>query len=86
MKRLELLCKTSRRTSDSPGGENPLEFLQAKEFVHEAIAGGQRLKLESQKQIQKKRHAYQDLIRGLIEEGIREGAFRKTDPLLAARC
>ncbi|NTV00880.1 MAG: helix-turn-helix transcriptional regulator, partial [Methanoregulaceae archaeon] len=37
----------------------------------------QRLKPESQKQIQKKRHVYQDLIRGLIEEGVREGAFRE---------
>jgi hypothetical protein len=45
----------------------------------------QRLKLESQKQIQEKRHAYQDLIRALIDEGIREGAFRKVDSLLAAR-
>ena len=45
----------------------------------------QRLKLESQKQIQKKRHTYQDLIRGLIEEGIREGAFRQVDPLMVAR-
>lgn len=44
-----------------------------------------RLKPESQKQIQKKRHAYQDLVRGLIEEGVREGAYREVDPLLAAR-
>ena len=44
-----------------------------------------RLKPESQKQIQKKRHVYQDLIRGLIEEGVREGAYREVDPLLAAR-
>ena len=45
----------------------------------------QRLKVESQKQIQKKRHAYQDLIRALIDEGIREGVFRKVNSLLAAR-
>jgi AcrR family transcriptional regulator len=45
----------------------------------------QRLKLESQKRIQNGRYVYQDLLRGLIEEGIREGTFRKVDPLLAAR-
>ena len=45
----------------------------------------QRLKVESQKQIQKKRHAYQDLIRALIDEGIREGVFRNVNSLLAAR-
>jgi hypothetical protein len=32
-----------------------------------------------------KRHTYQDLLRGLIEEGVREGAFRKVDSLLAVR-
>ncbi len=45
----------------------------------------QRLKPESQEQIQRKRHVYQDLVHGLIEEGVREGVFRKVDPLLAAR-
>jgi AcrR family transcriptional regulator len=45
----------------------------------------QRLKAGSQKQIQEKRHAYQDLIRALIDEGIREGVFRKVNSLLAAR-
>ena len=45
----------------------------------------QRLRLISQKRIQEGRYAYQDLLRDLIEEGIREGTFRKVDPLLAAR-
>jgi TetR/AcrR family transcriptional regulator, cholesterol catabolism regulator len=45
----------------------------------------QRLKPESQVKIQEKRHAYQDLIRTLIDEGISEGSFRKVDSLLAAR-
>ena len=48
-------------------------------------AESQRLKPESQKQIQDKRHAYQDMIRALIDEGIREGVFRKVNSLLAAR-
>ena len=63
-----------------------LEFLQAnKNLFMKLSLEAQRLKLESQKQIQEKRHAYQDLIRVLIDEGIREGAFRKVDSLLAAR-
>ena len=63
-----------------------LEFLQANRSLFMKLSlEAQRLKPESQKQIQKKRHAYQDLIRGLIEEGTREGAFRKVDSLLAAR-
>lgn len=45
----------------------------------------QRLKAESQERIQEKRHVYQDLVRGIIEEGIRNGEFRKINPLLAAR-
>lgn len=63
-----------------------LEFLQANKSLFMKLSlEAQRLKLESQKQIQKGRHTYQDLIRGLIEEGIRESAFRQVDPLLAAR-
>jgi AcrR family transcriptional regulator len=45
----------------------------------------QRLRLESQKRIQNGRYRYQDLLKGLIEEGIREGTFRKVDSLLTAR-
>lgn len=63
-----------------------LEFLQANKSLFMKLSlEAQRLKLESQEKIQKRRHAYQDLLRGLIQEGIREGAFRKVDPLLAAR-
>jgi TetR/AcrR family transcriptional regulator, cholesterol catabolism regulator len=63
-----------------------LESLQAnRSLFMKLLQDAQRLKPESQEQLQKKRHAYQDLIRGLIEEGVREGAFRRVDPLLAAR-
>lgn len=44
-----------------------------------------RLPPESQQKIQAKRHAYQDLIRHLIEDGIRLGEFRPVNPLFAAR-
>jgi len=63
-----------------------LEFLRAnKNLFMKLSLEAQRLKPESQKQIQEKRHIYQDLIRALIDEGIREGTFRKVDSLLAAR-
>jgi len=63
-----------------------LEFLQANksQFMNLSLEA-QRLKVESQKKIQDRRHAFQDLVRALIEEGGREGAFRKVDSLLAAR-
>ena len=62
------------------------EYLQAnKHLLMRLSVEALRLKLESQKQIQKKRHAYQDLMRNLIAEGVREGVFRRVDPLVAAR-
>ena len=66
--------------------ETYIENLQAnKSLFMKLTAESQRLKMESQKQIQEKRHAYQDLIRALIDEGMREGVFRKVNSLLAAR-
>jgi TetR/AcrR family transcriptional regulator, cholesterol catabolism regulator len=66
--------------------ELDLDFLQAnKNFYLRLNAEVSRLKLESQKRIQEQRYAFQDLVRGVIEEGIRAGNFRKVDPLLAAR-
>jgi len=66
--------------------EKYIENLQAnKNLFMKLSLESQRLRLESQKQIQEKRHAYQDLIRTLIDEGIREGVFRKVNSLLAAR-
>lgn len=66
--------------------ERYIENLQAnKNLFLRLIAESQRLKPESQREIQEKRHAYQDMIRALIDEGIREGVFRKVNSLLAAR-
>jgi AcrR family transcriptional regulator len=63
-----------------------MELLQSnKSLFMKMSMEAQRLKPESQKRIQEKRYSYQDLIRALIEEGIREGAFRKVNSLLAAR-
>jgi AcrR family transcriptional regulator len=63
-----------------------LEFLvESKEFYLKLSFEVQRLAMDSQKRIQVGRHAYQDLIRRLIDEGIQEGSFRPVDSLLVAR-
>lgn len=43
------------------------------------------LNAESQKRLQEKRYAYQDIVRSIIEEGIAKGFFRKVSSLNAAR-
>lgn len=45
----------------------------------------QRLTAESQEKIHRHRHDYQDMLRVLIEEGIRSGEFKPINPLFAAR-
>ena len=63
-----------------------LEFLvSSKEFYLKLSFEVQRLPIESQQRIQIRRHAYQDLIRKLIDEGIQEGTFRPVDSLLVTR-
>ncbi len=66
--------------------KNHAEYIMAsKEFFLKLSFEVQRLSLESQKRIQVARHAYQDTIRQIVDEGICEGAFRNVDSLLAAR-
>ena len=66
--------------------KNHAEYVMAsKEFFIKLSFEVQRLSLESQRRIQVARHEYQDTIRRIIDEGIREGAFRNVDSLLAAR-
>ena len=66
--------------------KNHVKILSAgKDFYLKISFEVQRLSLETQRRIQVRRHAYQDLIRQLIDEGIREGSFRKVDSLLVAR-
>jgi len=63
-----------------------LDYLLArKDFYLKLSFEVQRLAIESQKRVQAKRHAYQDLIRQLIEEGIQEGAFRPVNSLMVTR-
>ncbi len=66
--------------------QNHVEALAAsKEYYLKLSFEVQRLDLDSQKRIQARRHAYQDLVRQLIDEGINEGSFRKVDSLFVAR-
>jgi AcrR family transcriptional regulator len=66
--------------------ESHLVYLVDKKlFYLKLTVEAQRLALESQQQIQAARHTYQDMLRGLIEEGIQTGEFRKTNSLFAAR-
>ena len=60
-------------------------LLENKDFYLRLSIEVQRLGAESQRRIQIKRHGYQDLLRGLIEQGIQEGTFRRVDTLLATR-
>jgi hypothetical protein len=49
------------------------------------MIAAQTLPLGSQEQISAKRHAYRNMLRTLIEEGIRVRELRPFDPLQAAR-
>lgn len=63
-----------------------LDYLVAnKEFFIRLNQEVQRLAIDSLGQVQVQRHAYQDLLCGLVEQAIREGSFRPVNPLLAAR-
>ena len=63
-----------------------LEYLlENKEFYDHMMYEVQRLGPESQRRIQIRRHAYQDLLCSLVEEATQEGSFRDVNPLLAAR-
>lgn len=45
----------------------------------------QRLSFENQQRIQAHRHAYQDMLCGLVSQGIQDGEFRSVNPLIAVR-
>jgi len=63
-----------------------MEYLATNEdFFMKLSYQVQRLAQESLERLQRKRHALQDLLRGIIDEGIQEGCFRRVDSLLATR-
>ena len=60
-------------------------LLEQKAFYLRVMFEAQRLKVESQERIQKERYAFQDMIKGLIEQGVQEGSFREVDSTMAMK-
>ncbi len=60
-------------------------LLENRRFYRKFLGELSRLGNESRRRIRLKRHAYQDLLCSIVEQGIREGAFRPVNPLLATR-
>jgi len=61
------------------------QLVDNRNFYLKLSAEAQRLSADGQQKIQVQRHAYQDMLRVLIEEGIERGEFRPVNPLFAAR-
>jgi len=66
-------------------GKQMERLLENKDFFIKLSFELQRLNAVSQMRVQKMRHTYQDLLRGVIEMGIQDGVFRPVDTLLATR-
>jgi TetR/AcrR family transcriptional regulator, cholesterol catabolism regulator len=94
----EEIITITRRAEDIEGQNLPagerlrgvmlshLEYLLANKATYLRLTlEAQRLGLESQQRMQASRHAYQDLICGLIRDGIAEGSYRPVDPFLTMR-
>ena len=63
-----------------------LEYMAANKLMYLKLSlEVQRLSMESRQRIQQHRHAYQDMLCRLIEEGIQNGEFRTVTPLLVIR-
>ena len=66
--------------------EAQLEYLlNNKNFFTEISMQVMQLGQAGQQRIMKKRYAYQDLLRGILEQGVREGVFRPVNTRLATR-
>jgi TetR/AcrR family transcriptional regulator, cholesterol catabolism regulator len=66
--------------------EAHLEYLlNNKNFFMEISMQIMQLGQAGQQRIMKKRYAYQDLLRGVLEQGVREGVFRPVNTHLATR-
>ena len=60
-------------------------LVDSKTFYLKLSLEVQTLSLGSQKKIQDRRYAYQDIFRDIIQEGIDTGIYRPVNPLFAAR-
>jgi TetR/AcrR family transcriptional regulator, cholesterol catabolism regulator len=66
--------------------ESQLEFLlYNKNFFMEISLQAMQLGLVGQERIMKRRYAYQDLVRSVVEQGVKEGVFRPVNTRLATR-
>jgi TetR/AcrR family transcriptional regulator, cholesterol catabolism regulator len=66
--------------------EAQLEYLlNNKNFFTELSMQVMQLGQAGQQRIMKKRYGYQDLLRGILEQGVREGVFRPVNTRLATR-
>jgi AcrR family transcriptional regulator len=66
--------------------EMQLSYLQASNNLFWLLSSqAQRLKPDSQRRLQERRYAFQDLVGTIIEQGITSGCFRAVQPLNAAR-
>lgn len=66
--------------------EAHLEFLIINKNINREISlQASHLERLGQRRILKKRYAYQDLLRGILEQGVREGVFRPINPRLTVR-
>lgn len=66
--------------------ETHLEFLiKNKNFNREISLHALHLEQVGQRRILKKRYAYQDLLRGIVEQGVQEGIFRPINTRLTVR-
>lgn len=66
--------------------EAHLEFLINNKNINREISlQASHLERLGQRRILKKRYAYQDLLRGIMEQGVQEGAFRPINPRLTVR-
>jgi len=66
--------------------EAHLEFLINNKNVNREVSlRAMHLERLGQRRILKKRYAYQDLLRGILEQGVKEGLFRPINPRLTAR-
>jgi AcrR family transcriptional regulator len=60
-------------------------LMRDRAFILKLAFEAQRLSLEAQQKYQVKRYTYQDLIVGLVEEGIADGSFREIDAAMVMK-
>ena len=66
--------------------EKQLEFLlNNKNFLVEISMQTMQMGKDGQESVMKRRYAYQDLLRGILDQGVREGVFRPVNTRLATR-